>query len=202
MVVFESRSDTVPATRRFDISATKRQALIPHPPLLRNAELLRRKVCRLVLAFSWLTGLLAGFAFYSPAGHILDPWMCGRAFAPVSIRPLLCVTLLPFLFSAFAVFISRPWLIYPLAFSKAFLLGLIGLAVQRCWGSAGWLARWMLCFSSAASGPLLYWYWLRHIDGRQGYAFSETALVFSSAAILGSMNFFVIVPLAVRLIYS
>lgn len=202
MVVFKSRSDTISTARRFDISAKKRQTHIQHPPLSWKTEQLRRKVCRLVLAFFWLSGLLAGVAFYSPAGHILDPWMRGRAFAPVSIRPLLCVTLLPFLFSAFAVFISRPRLIYLVAFSKAFLLGLIGLAVQRCWGSAGWLARWMLCFSSAASGPLLYWYWLRHIDGRREYAFSETALLFSSAAILGSIHFFIIVPLAARLIYS
>ena len=50
-------------------------------------------------------------------------------------------------------------------FFKAFSLGYCISGVCILYGSAGWLVRLLLLFSSTVSAPVLYWFWLRHISG-------------------------------------
>ena len=163
---------------------------------------LRRKGCRLLLAFSWLAGLLCGLASYIFAGDSLDSLMRGAVFGSVSISGLLSVTILPFLFSAFAVYVRKPRLLHIAAFGKAFALSFVCLGIMHACGSAGWLVRWLLCFSSCAFAPVLYLYWLRHISGSRRFSFGEAALVFSAAVLIGSVDFTIVAPFLARLIYS
>lgn len=162
----------------------------------------QRKVCRFLLAFSWIAGLICGIGLCHAAGPSFVSWMRGVWECPVSIGRLTAFTILPFLLSALAVFASCPGLIHGLAFVRSVSLSFVCAAVSLSWGSAGWLARWLLCFSGLLSAPLLYGYWLRHIGGHRPFSFGETELLFSAAGVLGSFDYFVIASLLARVIHS
>lgn len=110
----------------------------------RNMPAWWRKYCFLFLAFCWIAGLLSGTSACLAAGDSLNSLMRGAAARPVSIVSLLGVTMFPFLLSAFAVYISEPWLLLIVSFGDAFVLSFVSLGVMRCGGSAGWLVRWLL----------------------------------------------------------
>lgn len=165
----------------------------------RNSPPWRRKYRAAVLAFCYLSGLLSGISIFRCAGGYPDSLMRSALSAPVSIVGLLCVNLLPFLFSAFAVFVSRPGLLYLVSFADALVYGFIALGVMRCFGSAGWLIRWLLCFSGSASAPVLYFYWLRNLRS-DAFSTSKTAGIFSLLLLIGSVDFCLISPFLARLI--
>ena len=93
-----------------------------------------RKYCFLFLAFCWIAGLLSGASACLAAGDSLNSLMRGAAARPVSIVSLLGVTMFPFLLSAFAVYISEPWLLLIVSFGDAFVLSFVSLGVVQCSG--------------------------------------------------------------------
>lgn len=158
-----------------------------------------RKGSLVFLAFSWLTGLLAGAASAYTAGDILFPLMRSAPGCSVSIVSLLCVACFPFLISAFAVFISQPWLLLAVSFGKAFCFALVSTGILASYGSGGWLLRWLLCFSDCAVLPLLYWYWMRYISGDRAFSGPETGLALCLGLLIASADHHFIVPLLARL---
>ena len=100
----------------------------------RNMPAWWRKYCFLFLAFCWIVGLLSGASACFAAGDSLNSLMRGAAARPVSIVSLLGVTMFPFLLSAFAVYISEPWLFLIVSFGDAFVLSFVSLGVMRCGG--------------------------------------------------------------------
>ncbi len=202
MVVFKSWSVSDHAHRPFNVSSTSDGSGWKPRFFIDPKQDRHRKVWRILLAFSFVAGFWAGMVFSSAAGELVIPWMHTAVHSRVSIRFLLCATLFPFLFSAIAVFLSQPGLLLLIAFGKAFSAGLTGMCLCAAFGDAGWLVRWLLCFSSCLSLPVLYGYWLRHIGSRAEELFCPTALLLSAAILIGSIDYFVIVPFLARVIYS
>lgn len=161
-----------------------------------------RKGSTFFLALSWCLGLISGIVLFLFAGTQILPWMRSTAYGAVSIVGLLCVTLLPFLFSAFAVFISEPWLLLPISYGKAVLFSLISLGILQSFGSAGWLVRLLLMFSDSVSVPLLYCFWHRHISGRRKLAFSEAWNAVSLCILIGSIDYCLVSPFLAQMIHS
>lgn len=159
-----------------------------------------RKSCRCFLAFFWVTGLACGILVHLTAGSLLVPLMRSAACAPVSIFGLLCVSVLPFLLSAFVVFLSKPVLLLPICFGKAFLFSFVSLGIYQAFGSAGWIFRWLLLFNDCACVPLLYWFWLRYLSGDRPLYCWEAALILSLEMLIGSVNYNIISPFLARLI--
>lgn len=159
-----------------------------------------RKGGRFILAFFWVTGLLCGIFAFRRVGSDLVPLMRRAAYAPVSIVGILCAATLPFLLSAFAVFLSRPVWILPICFGKAFCFSLISMGILQAYGSAGWLIRYLLLFGNCASAPILYWLWLQYFRKYRSTPLWEGTLAFSLALLLGSINYRVIAPLLASLI--
>ena len=93
----------------------------------RNKPAWWRKYSFLFLAFCWIAGLLSGASVYLAAGDSLNSLMRSAVMRPVSIVSLLCVTMFPFLISAFAVYISEPWLLLIVSFGDAFVLSFVSL---------------------------------------------------------------------------
>ncbi|MGM9651200.1 MAG: hypothetical protein ACI3VX_04595 [Faecousia sp.] len=158
------------------------------------------KGCRFFLAGFWVSGFLCGILVYLSAGRTLVSLMRSTPMASVSIVGMLCVTTLPFLFSATAVFLSKPVLLLPICFGKAFLFAFVSMGIFQAFGSAGWLFRWLLLFSDCASVPVLYWFWLRHISGDRPLIGWEAAWLCSLAVLTGSIHFSVISPFLAGLI--
>lgn len=202
MLVFKSRTYCARSVDRRDVSATIEMRPGVVSCFYIFSAFFQRKGYRFLLAFCWIGGLICGMGLCRAAGPTFSSWMRRACDCPVSIGRLSAITLLPFLLSAAAVYASRPGLLYGITFCKGCALSFAATAVHIGWGNAGWLARWLLCFGSLLTAPLLYGYWLRHISGRRPFSFWETALLFSAAGIIGSFHFFVIAPLLARVIHS
>lgn len=159
-----------------------------------------RKGFRFYLAFSWISGLICGSVVSVSAGTSLSSLMRGALYASVSIVGVLCVSVLPILFSAYAVFLSNFALLLPVCFTKAFLFSFVSLGISRAFASAGWLMRGLLLYSDWTSLPILYWFWLRSLSSDRPVTLWETLLVFALMGLVGSIHFGIISPFLVRLI--
>ena len=124
-----------------------------------------RKWDKLLLALSWVAGLRLGGFVFRYWGSALVSQMPLAARSQPSIFGLLTSSLLPFLFSAFAVYIGAPWLLYGICFLKACSFGYISCGVFASFGIAGWLVRWLFLFTDLFSAAVLYHYCHRHISG-------------------------------------
>ncbi len=160
----------------------------------------RRKGCRFILAFCWLAGLICGIFIYLSSANSLTSMMRSVLYAPVSIVGLLCVTVLPFLLSAFAVFFFRPVWLLPICFAKAFLFAFISMGIVQDFGSAGWLIRCLLLFSDCIGVPILYWFWMRCLSDDRRLSGWELTWIFSLVLLVGSVNKSIISPVLAHLI--
>ena len=164
-------------------------------------DFVRRKdsISGILLCLFWTAGLVSGVLLFSGYSHLFLPLMRGIFQKSVSIVCLYWVLFLPFLLSAFAVFIDRQLLIYPICFLKALTFILISGSVQAAFGSAGWLAWRLLMFCDIFSIPFLFLYWIRYISGIRRFSIVEFFSVTSILFLLGSIDYCCISPLLAML---
>ncbi len=155
--------------------------------------------CR-VLDFFWIAGLVSGAVTSFYAGDSFVSTMRTAASGCVSISALLSVLLLPLLFSAFAVYICQIRLLFPVAFAKAFCFSFIAMAVDSAFGSAGWLVRMLLLFSSGASLPVLWWFWNRSIVSPQDHNLSDFVTAILAIAVIAGFDHWLVAPFLTGLI--
>lgn len=129
-----------------------------------------RKYSRFFLALSWLLGLGFGVYVFRYIGSDFASQMPLAAIRQPSIFGLLTSATVPFLFSAFAVYISAPGLLVGTCFCKAFMLAYVSCGVSFAFGSAGWLVIRLLLFTDITCTVFLYLYWLRHISGARTFS--------------------------------
>lgn len=161
-----------------------------------------RKGRTMVLALAWLLGLVAGYELYLSMDSDISSLMRGVSHDSVSIVGLLLSVLLPFLCSAFAVFISLPGLLIPIGFGKACLLSFVSFGILLSYGSAGWLFRLLLMFSDIFTAPLLYWYMHRHLQPDSRFSMPESIAVLSVSILIGSIDSVYILPFLAGMINS
>lgn len=166
---------------------------------LNFAELWCKRGSR-ILAFSWFFGLICGVLVSSHAGESFISAMRAAENSCVSIIGLLFAILLPFLFSAFAVFLSRPWLLIPVVFGKAFIFSLLATGISLSFGEAGWLFLVLLLFSDGAALPFLWLFWLRYCRLHGRFPFIGLAVCAVPALIIGYIDLNVISPFLASLI--
>ena len=149
------------------------------------------KAGTVLLAWAFLSGLLAGTlvsdgsrAVFAGARQALSHPAGVSAFIP---------TVMPLLFSGFAVFAKHPLLLIPAAFWKAFFFSCVASGLVLAWGKAGWLVGVLTLFGSFCSLSVLWWYWLRHIGGE---AFSNRTFfaALGAMALIGWVDLMVISP--------
>jgi hypothetical protein len=129
-----------------------------------------RKRRHLFLALSWILGLgFGGFVFRYAGSHLVSR-MPLAYFCQPPIPGLLISTLLPFLFSASAVYFSTPKLLPGICFCKAFMLGYVCCGVFAVSAGAGWLVRYLFLFTDLWGAALLYHYCSRHISGVRAFS--------------------------------
>lgn len=124
-----------------------------------------RKYDKFFLALSWAIGLGFGGFGFRYAGSDLASQMPLAAISQPSIFGLLLSSFLPLLFSALAVYIGAPWMMYGICFAKAFSFGYVSCAVFSVFGNAAWLVRFLLLFTDLWSAAAMYHYCCRHISG-------------------------------------
>ena len=120
-----------------------------------------RRASAVILAFTLICGSAFGAFLSTQTEHASLSLMHTAAESGVSIVSLLCVVLLPFLFTVFAVYIRRFWLVIPICFWKVFSFAYLYCAVLFSYGSSGWLVGILLMFSDILALPVLCWFWMR-----------------------------------------
>ena len=155
---------------------------------------LRRNANAALLAACFLVGFVLGVRMSCGVDFSVS-LMRGAMAGSVSIVSLLCVLLLPLLFSALAVYFSKPRLLYCIAFVKAFAFAFVSAAITSGFASAGWLARWLLMFSDCLSLPLLWMYWLRHVPGRRAFQAADVSVIAGCIGLVGLCDQILVMPL-------
>lgn len=163
---------------------------------------LQRKIGKTLLACCWSLGIACGIIGYVSAESTLLSLMRNSIYGTMSIVGLLCISILPFLLSAFAVSISSPSLLYLLCFCKAFLFVFISFGILQSYTDAGWLVRCLLLFSDNVGMPLLYCFWLRHLPGCPKASLAENALFLAFFLVWGCVDFRIISPFLAHLIFT
>lgn len=117
----------------------------------------------LVLAVSWIGGLLCGILCYSVSPGEINSLVHRAVFCSASIVGLLNATLIPFLLSILLIFLSKSWIVVAVCFAKAFLFSYVSIGCLLNLGSGGWLFRYFLLFSDCTVLPFVYLSWLHGI---------------------------------------
>ena len=162
-----------------------------HPSFCRRF----RKGDRLLLAICWCFGFICGILAFFSAETFLLLQMHMSSFGSMSIVGLLCITLLPFLLSAYAVLISRPAWLFLICFCKAFFYSFVSILLMQCYGSAGWLIRVIFLFNDFLAVPVLYLFWLRSLSHCTPNRFLESTLFYIAILLIGSIDYYVVFPL-------
>lgn len=191
------------------------QETLPFSPVLRRGDFLhmkssialpckRRIPCAVTTAFClcWCAGLFLGTSLAGQAEPASVSLMRAAASRQVSILNLLFVLFIPFLLSAFAVFLSQRWLLFPIALGKAFSFGYTAGLIGCAYGTAWWLVRPLLMFSDCLAVPLLCWFMLRCLADHRRALWWDLALCAGITAMIGSIDIVVIAPFLAALIYS
>jgi hypothetical protein len=137
----------------------------------------------------WVAGLICGGVIANQASDQYLLLMRGAAKSSVSIIGLLAAECFPFLCVFFSVYISRPRLIYIVCFCKACSFSFTGFAIMAAFGSAGWLVRFLLQFTSSASLALLCWYALRHLEGNREHIRTDGMICGLLVCCLGCIDY-------------
>lgn len=126
-----------------------------------------RRVNAIVLALVLLLGFLLGSICSGSADSSLFHLMHIAAQSRVSIVCLLPVLLLPIICSAFAVYIGHTWLLFPIAFLKAFLFSYLCSGIMILYPESGPLFALLFLCADYLSMPVLCWIWFRCICSRE-----------------------------------
>ena len=133
--------------------------------LYRLCVCISRKSPYILLALSWLLGLVSGAVLFRCCNVYLLSVMPSVLVSRLSIVNSLLSLLLPFLFSAVAVYLSCPAMLWVVCFAKALCFGYISCGVFLLFPDCGWLVHALLLFSDQICVILLLVYWQRHISG-------------------------------------
>lgn len=159
-----------------------------------------RKSYRIFLAFIWICGLVFGALLSEYAGVSFYSLMRGAVCGSVSIVCLASVSLLPFLFSAYAVYIHSYRFLAVLCFIKGCLFAFVSIGVWIAFESCGWLIRLLCMFSDICCLVPLWWCWLACADCQLRTGLRSIVIGASIAAGIISLDYFFILPFWARLV--
>ena len=118
-----------------------------------------------VLASAVILGCLVGL-WLSPNAWEQLPDVLPMLSDGASLPGRTAVLLLPLLLSGGAVYGGRPLILLPIAFWNCLAFSYVYSGLSFSWDGSGWLIGSLGMLPSLLALPVLYWYWLRHLDGK------------------------------------
>ena len=126
---------------------------------------------RLSLACCWCLGFILGVWLFLHTGTPGISLMRRTVYSSVSIVSLICICLLPFLFTVYAVFISELRLLFLICFCKACLFGFASVSDFVKQLSEFVPGRLLVLFPGEYSDNTY-----RLLDARDGWGYQATAI--------------------------
>ena len=134
------------------------------------------KILRLLLILCWSAGLLSGASSAFLCKDTLSLFLRQVIFyGDYSFAGLLFIRLVPILITIIVFFYSRPFLLIPLAFLKAFLFSFAMASVTFAFGLSAWLIITLLLLCESLTLPVLWFTWLSVLSGSVSYIHHEFA---------------------------
>lgn len=152
-----------------------------------------------LLTFVWSVGMILGICTGSEIDRSLFSLMLPNALDRVSIVGHFIAVFLPFLLSGFVVDIHAPKLLLPIAFFKVYSFSLVGSLIFGIYKSAGWLVSLLVQFSDILLMPVLFWYCLRNVSGKNPFPKRDTYICLFIAAVVACFDYFVVSPFFAKL---
>ena len=165
-----------------------------------NFSIFSCRTPRNLLAISWIGGLILGAVIVTSADTLLFPTMRTAIFGCMSISGLLVSVLLPLLFTAFAVYYSQIWLIFLIAFLKAFLFSFVGTGILVSFHGAAWLIRDLFLFRQTLTIPFLWYLWMCLLSDNRRKALGGAILTGIGILLIGCVDYVFIEPFLMALI--
>lgn len=162
----------------------------------------KRNLCRYALAYFSLIGATLGVLVSYNANPLILSMMRMAASLHVSIVDLLFLNLFPLLITAVVSVTEKTSLFYLLSLFKSFLYAYAVSTVCIAFGSGGWLVSCMLLVTNSICFMLIFWYWLRHIDGLKPSAMTDMLFVCIVSLTVGLADVFIISPYLGTLVKS
>ena len=159
------------------------------------------KLSAIFLSVPWSLGLIGGIYIASAGNSSFYRLIYASAYDRVTIIGLFAVLFLPLFISAIFVWIDMPALQYGICFIKAFFLGFSLCCIKYSFVNAGWLIMVMLLFSDCCMVVPLLWFWCRHISGCKFYLKRDILYSCLIAILVGILDYFVVSPYLVSLMY-
>lgn len=168
--------------------------------LLIPSEIRWGRIRQILLICCWICGLLLGIHYASQADDTYFLLMHTACASRVSITGLLAAVFLPFLFSAFAVYISHPELLLAICFLKAASFSCSSYGLMLVFENAGWLVRLLFQFSDYCMMPILLWFSARHIARQEKLLWQDLLICGLWMLIVGALDYCIVSPFLVGLI--
>lgn len=154
---------------------------------------------RLVLSLFWISGLLLGMTFSVFAGFSSELALTALE-GSLSVFSFFFSILLPVLLTFLAVYVSKPYLLYALIFSKAFIFAFVCTGLLSVFGSAAWLIHSLFMFSDLVVLPFLWWIWLQSFAQERGCVLRLCAAAAVVVFLIGLFDYAFIAPFLADLI--
>jgi len=149
---------------------------------------------RIVLGFSWISGLILGCILFCFSASHVTSLMRGFYFSSVSIVGLFLTVAFPYLITILAVFFSSYFLIFVFSFLKGICFSFISLLLVYTY-DYGWLIRLLLMSFEFISIPTLYVCWSRVLVRCNHGSVTECLGWFSFSFLLASIDYRIFSPL-------
>ena len=162
-------------------------------------QIFRQQTCKVLLCVCWMLGLVFGAVFSAGADSTFLLLMRRTEFS-VSIVGLLLVAMLPFLFTAYAFFLSNRFLIIIFAFLKAFSFSYCLFGLSAVYGTGSWLAWILLMFSDLGTLPVLMWLWIHFLGSPERSIRTKFVCCLSVSALIVMADYWMISPFAASIL--
>lgn len=155
---------------------------------------------RLLLILCWFVGLVSGACLALLCKDALSLFLRQVVFyGDYSFSGLLFIRLIPILITILVFFYSRPFLLIPLAFLKAFLFSFIAVSVAFAFGLSAWLISTLLLLCECLTLTVLWFTWLSVLSGAVSYIHREFAFSCVTVVLIFLFDYRYIAPFLSRL---
>ncbi len=147
-----------------------------------------RNVNRYLLAFFWCLGVICGIFLSCSVDDRSYSLIRSIPYGNISAISVLVHTVLPFLFSTFALCFNWSGLFLLICFCKAAFLSFLSFGYILINPSTGWILCCLFVFRNFLHLPLLYCFWLRCFEERRKFSFAVCLLWIGIAVLLESIS--------------
>lgn len=161
---------------------------------------LNQKYRDVALPICWFLGLICGMYLFYRTGTPAVSWMRRIMSGSVSILRLFGIYFFPFLFTAYAIWIARPGLLFVIAVARAALYSFVSLGISVAFGSSGWVVQGLVLCCDSVLVFCLYTMWLRALRGYKSTGTFFVCWISTICMLMSAVNYCVISPFLACLI--